>query len=154
MKNLELLILSLGIILFPKIVASQSEFRQSLLEGYSAYCLNYHQSELVTTKKAFLQLCAGKKCEVIVDVIDTSNLKCGNQPLGYCGSGGCDINFLVDGVNFIERGWDPVNINHYDTSLILLKIPGNRCGNLPNGAPCYKVLSWDRFENRFNSVDK
>ena len=154
MKNLKFFLSLLGLVLMPVIVNSQSSIRERLLAEYSAYCLNYQQSELFAPEEAFYELCAGRLCQVIVDVIDTSYLKCRDRPLGFCGSGGCEINFIVDGTNFTEMGWAPISIEYYETFLILLKVSGINCGNVPNGSPCFKALSWDQYENRFNSIDQ
>ena len=45
-----------------------------------------------------------------VDVIDTSELMCGDTRLGYFGSPGCEIYFIVNDVILTQRGWESTSI--------------------------------------------
>jgi hypothetical protein len=140
-----------SILMLPSTLASQEDVLAQVLQGYDTYCYDNLKEELVISDSAVYQLCAGMDCEEQVTVVDTAELNCGNQPIGFCGSGGCEINLIVKGINFIERGWAPVNIYYQNTALLLLPLAGGRCGALPNSAPCFKVLAWDAYENNFNS---
>lgn len=137
--------------MLPSAIISQEDVLARVLQKYDAYCNDYSKEELVILDGAVYQLCAGMDCEEQVTVVDTTELKCGNEPIGFCGSGGCEINLIVKDSNFIVRGWAPVNMYYENTALLLLPLAGGRCGALPNGAPCFKVLAWDAYEKSFNS---
>ncbi len=131
--------------------AATEQSTSSILEQYRKICKDDYNSELRASEDAVYNLLAGRDSIETVVVIDTSGLMCGQQPIGLCGSGGCEVKLLVDGKAYTERGWSPVNIQFNGHFLILVPISGNMCGNVPNGSPCFKVLAWDEYERRLLS---
>lgn len=84
-----------------------------------------------------------------VDVIDTSELMCGDTRLGYFGSTGCEIYFIVNDVNLTERGWDPKSIEFNGTYLILLRATGSRAIMFIMDLPVLKLFR--KMNMRVNS---
>lgn len=123
----------------------------SVLDQYNAYCADEFSEGLVIDGSAVYTLQVGSTPTKTTEVIDTSRLKCGTKPLGFCGSGGCNINLIIDGKHYVERGWTPVNIQYKSQYLILVPLSGGMCKDVPNASPCFKVLAWDALERKFNS---
>lgn len=123
----------------------------SVLNQYQQICKDDYNSELQISEDAVYELLAGRELTKTVVVVDTSGLMCGKKPLGFCGSGGCQLVLLIDDKMYIERGWSPVNIQYNGHYLILIPLSGGMCGNISNGSPCFKVLAWDELEQELNS---
>lgn len=132
-------------------VAAMDETTLSLLDQYQQICKDDYNSELQISEDAVYELLAGRELTKTVVVVDTSGLMCGKKPLGFCGSGGCELALLIDDKMYIERGWSPVNIQYNGHYLILIPLSGGMCGNISNGSPCFKVLAWDELEQELNS---
>lgn len=132
-------------------VAASAESTLSLLDQYQQICRDDYNSELEVSEDAVYNLLAGREPVEPVVVVDTSGLTCGQKPLGFCGSGGCDINLIIDEKLYVKRGGSPVNIQFNGEYLILLPLSGGMCGNLPNSSPCFRVLAWDEQLRTLNS---
>lgn len=122
-----------------------------VLDQYNAYCAEEFSEELMISGGAVYTLQVGSVPTEITEVIDTSRLTCGQKPLGFCGSSGCDINIIIDEKLYIKRGWSPVNIQFNGQYLILMPLSGGMCGNIPNSSPCFRVLAWDEQQRTLNS---
>jgi hypothetical protein len=121
-----------------------------VLDQYKAYCADEFSEELMIDGDAVYSLQVGSAPTETTLVIDTSGLKCGEKPLGFCGSSGCDINLIIGEQLYVKRGWSPLNIQFNNQHLILMPLSGGMCGNLPNSSPCFTVLAWDEQERKLN----
>lgn len=128
--------------------AAPAESTLSILDQYRQICIDDYNSELTVSEHTVYNLLVGREAIETVIVVDTSGLMCGQKPLGFCGSGGCEVNLVVDGKIHIERGWSPVNIQYNGHHLILVPLSGGMCGDVPNISPCFKVLAWDEIERK------
>lgn len=142
------LILIINLTVAATAAADTEQITNSILDQYSQICRDDYDSELKVSEDAFYNLLAGREFIETAVVVDTSRLVCGQRPLGFCGSGGCEVNILVDGKIHIERGWSPVNIQYNGHHLILVPLSGSMCGDVPNISPCFKVLAWDEIERK------
>ena len=131
--------------------AATEQSTLSILDRYRGICKDDYNSELTVLENAVYNLLVGRDSIETVVVVDTSSLKCGHRSIGLCGSAGCEVNLLVDGKVYIERAGSPVNIQFNDSHLILMPLSGGRCGDVPNGSPCFKVLAWDEHERKLLS---
>lgn len=122
-----------------------------LLDQYHAYCADEFSEDLMTAGGAVYTLQVGSAPTENTEVIDTSRLTCGQKPLGFCGSSGCEINLIIDEKLYVKRGWSPVNIQFNGQYLILMPLSGGMCGNIPNSSPCFRVLAWDEQQRTLNS---
>ena len=69
----------------------------------------------------------------------------------WCGSSGCEVYIIVDGVSYQTRGWKPFTVTESEAVFVMLPRSGGACGT-HNGAPCHAVTVWDESENTFNSI--
>lgn len=122
-----------------------------VLDRYNAYCADEFSEDLMTAGGAVYTLQVGSAPTENTEVIDTSRLTCGQKPLGFCGSSGCEINLIIDEKLYVKRGWSPVNIQFNGQYLILMPLSGGMCGNIPNSSPCFRVLAWDEQQRTLNS---
>lgn len=134
--------------------AATEHSTSSILDHYRQICKDDYNSELRVSEDALYNLLAGRDYIETVVVIDTSGLMCGQRPIGLCGSGGCEVNFLVNDKTYTERGWSPVNIQFNGHYLILVPLSGGMSGDVPNGSLCFKVLAWDEYERKLLSPSK
>jgi hypothetical protein len=131
--------------------AETEQSTSSILDQYRTICKDDYNGELRVSEDAIYNLLAGRDSIETVVVIDTSGLMCGQRPIGLCGSGGCEVNLLVDGTIYTERGWSPINIQFNGHYLILIPLSGGMCGDVSNRSPCFKVLAWDELERKLLS---
>jgi hypothetical protein len=69
----------------------------------------------------------------------------------WCGSSGCEVFIIVDGVSYETRGWKPFTVAHGEEVLVMLPRSGGACG-IENGAPCYTVTIWNENDKEFNKI--
>ena len=69
---------------------------------------------------------------------------------GWCGSSGCEVYIIVDGVSYQTRGWKPFTVTESEEVFVMLPRSGGACGR-SNGSPCYRVTIWDADEVKFNT---
>lgn len=90
----------------------------------------------------------GKKATVLF-----SDFKCLEKRSFWCGSGGCSVYIIVDGkMHHKSRGFKPFSVQKDDRAFVMLPVSGGVC-RMRNGAPCYGVMIWDEYGQKFNSVD-
>ena len=84
-------------------------------------------------------------------VIDAYEMECSTGLSLFCGTGGCALTVIVDGVAtpLLAKGWQTVETG-IDT-VLLLQVHGSACGGT-NLNPCYEALVWDDGAGRFWSV--
>ena len=81
-----------------------------------------------------------------------ADFSCPNVGASYwCGSSGCAVYIIVDGVSYQTRGWKPFSITRGKEVLVILPKSGIACDQY-NAAPCYAVTVWDESETIFNSI--
>ena len=68
----------------------------------------------------------------------------------WCGSSGCEVYIIVDGVSYQTRGWKPFTVTESEEVFVMLPRSGGACGR-SNGSPCYRVTIWDENEGEFNT---
>ncbi len=83
-------------------------------------------------------------------VLDEFHLRCSSAASMYCGTGGCGLNLLVDGVvtSRLSKGWDVTDLGPLRT--VLIQIHGSACGGT-NVNACVEAMVWDATEGRFFS---
>lgn len=84
-------------------------------------------------------------------VLDEFHLRCSSAASMYCGTGGCNANFLVGDVvtTRLSKGWDVVTLGPITT--VLVQIHGANCGGT-GVVRCVEALTWDHEAQRFLSV--
>ena len=81
-----------------------------------------------------------------------ADFSCPNVGASYwCGSSGCAVYIIVDGVSYQTRGWKPFSVTRGKEVLVILPKSGIACDQY-NAAPCYAVTVWDESETTFNSI--
>ena len=81
-----------------------------------------------------------------------ADFSCPNVGASYwCGSSGCAVYIIVDGVSYQTRGWKPFSITRGKEVLVILPKSGIACDQY-NAAPCYAVTVWDESKTTFNSI--
>ena len=81
-----------------------------------------------------------------------ADFSCPNVGASYwCGSSGCAVYILVDGVSYQTRGWKPFSVTRGKEALVILPKSGIACDQY-NAAPCFAVTVWDESETTFNSI--
>ena len=89
----------------------------------------------------------GKKATVLF-----ADFTCPGHGAFWCGSSGCSVYIIVDGViHYKNRGFKPFSVTKDDEVFVMLPRSGGACGT-HNGAPCHAVTVWDESENTFNSI--
>jgi hypothetical protein len=140
--------------------ASDSEIVDQLLEPYNLECsaetgdvkLGEVISEIVpvTVDSGSVYeikiTASGKKATVLF-----SDFTCPGHGNYWCGSSGCDVYIIIDGISYQTRGWKPFVVKEGEEVFVMLPKSGGACG-LHNGGPCYSVAVWDESENTFNTI--
>ena len=91
---------------------------------------------------------SGKKATVLF-----ADFTCPGRGTFWCGSSGCSVYIIVDGViRYENSGFKPFSITNEHEVFIMLPKSGGACGT-HNGAPCYAVTVWDESGQKFNDVD-
>jgi len=81
-----------------------------------------------------------------------ADFSCPNVGASYwCGSSGCAVYIIVDGVSYQTRGWKPFSVTRGKEVLVILPKSGIACDKY-NAAPCYAVTVWDESKTTFNSI--
>ena len=81
-----------------------------------------------------------------------ADFSCPNVGASYwCGSSGCAVYIIVDGVSYQTRGWKPFSVTRGKEVLVILPKSGIACDQY-NAAPCYAVTVWDESKTTFNSI--
>ncbi|MEP2784416.1 MAG: hypothetical protein ABJO67_21320 [Pseudoruegeria sp.] len=84
-------------------------------------------------------------------VLNEHHLNCDTARSLYCGTGGCQISFLIGDTmdTRLAKGWKLVEFS--PMSVVLLPIHGSECGG-DNTTPCVQALVWDADKNAFSSI--
>ena len=89
----------------------------------------------------------GKKATVLF-----ADFTCPGRSAFWCGSSGCSVYIIVDGViHYKNRGFKPFSLTKDDEVFVMLPKSGIACDQY-NAAPCYGVTVWDESETTFNSI--
>ena len=88
----------------------------------------------------------GKTATVIV-----SDFICPGFGSYWCGSFGCSIHLIVDGVSYSTFGGQPFSISKGKEYFVITPRSGLTCDR-HGAAPCYAVSVWDERENQFNII--
>lgn len=81
-------------------------------------------------------------------VLDFGRLACSSMVSMYCGTGGCSVQFVVDGTvtERLSKGW---SVERFGPITVLLnQLHGANCGGT-NLNPCVEAMVWDAEEKRF-----
>lgn len=84
-------------------------------------------------------------------VLDDFKLSCSTAASLFCGTGGCEVHFLIDGVieTQLSKGWTAVDFG--PTRVVLSQVHGSECGGT-NVNSCVAALVWDAENAAFNTV--
>lgn len=85
------------------------------------------------------------------ELVDFSHFSCTSGASFYCGTGGCGLTAVVDGVatEFLAKAWKVVD--WIDKAVLLLDVHGGLCGGT-NLRSCVNALIWDG--DSFHGVGK
>ena len=141
--------------------ASNSEIVTQIVAGYSVQCSAEQEdaedgeviSEIVPITVPSQSL---YEIEITEDgklaTILFADFSCPNWGASYwCGSSGCAVYIIVDGVSYRTRGWKPFSVTRGEEVLVILPKSGIACDQY-NAAPCFAVTVWDESETTFNSI--
>lgn len=80
-------------------------------------------------------------------------LQCvGKTMNGYCGSSGCQTDFVVNDKIYTLRGGKPYLIQTSDRPILLIGRSGSNCNAGPNAAACIQAYVWDERWKQFNTM--
>lgn len=84
-------------------------------------------------------------------VLDELHLSCSSAAGLLCGTGGCNVNFLIGDVltTRLAKGWEVVDFP--PMTVLLVQVHGVNCGGI-NLNPCVEAMVWDPTEKRFFSL--
>tara|TARA_R110000796_G_scaffold84030_1_gene183467 strand:- start:475 stop:969 length:495 start_codon:yes stop_codon:yes gene_type:complete len=141
--------------------ASNSDIVSQITADYSAECtteqkrINTNETDAIAAELSVLDenvyqmkiTAGGKQATVLF-----ADFSCPNVGASYwCGSSGCAVYIIVDGVSYQTRGWKPFSVTRGKEVLVILPKSGIACDQY-NAAPCYAVTVWDESETTFNSI--
>ena len=141
--------------------ASNSDIVSRITADYSAECtteqkrISTNETDTIAAELSVLDenvyemkiTASGKQATVLF-----ADFSCPNVGASYwCGSSGCAVYIIVDGVSYQTRGWKPFSVTRGKEVLVILPKSGIACDQY-NAAPCYAVTVWDETEKTFNSV--
>ena len=91
----------------------------------------------------------GKKATVLF-----ADFTCPGRGAFWCGSSGCSVYIIVDGViHYKNRGFKPFSVAEDDEVFVMLPKSGSNCGK-SNASPCYRITIWDVEDIEFNIVGR
>ena len=144
------------------LAATDRETINQILEPYNLECSaeigNVEPGEVISeivavtlSYKSTYQInisASGKKATVLF-----ADFTCPGRGAFWCGSSGCSVYIIVDGVlHYKNHGFKPFSLVKDDKAFVMMPKSGGACG-MHNGAPCYAVTVWDESGQKFNKVD-
>ncbi len=122
---------------------------RKVIETAEADCKGYQNGKLIMTKKAWprVDLTGDGELDVIVDARE---FRCTTAATLWCGTGGCPITVISDGVphEFLAKGWKVVEWSNL--RILLLEVHGSECGGT-NLRKCVRAEVWS--DGAFRSID-
>ena len=121
-----------------------------ILTSRTAECASFDKGTLTANEGAFVR--ADLDGDGTRDwVLDETFLTCSTAASLMCGTGGCNVNFLIGDVltTRLAKGWTVVPFP--PLTVLLVQIHGVNCGGTNLNA-CVEAMVWDPTEKRFNSL--
>ncbi|MCA8879885.1 MAG: hypothetical protein KDA73_08015 [Rhodobacteraceae bacterium] len=84
-------------------------------------------------------------------ILDETHLACSSAASLFCGTGGCNVNFLIGDrlTSRLAKGWEVVDFT--PLRVLLVQVHGVRCGGTNLNA-CVEAMVWDPTEKRYFSI--
>ncbi len=141
------LILLLGLTSAGGVRAETAE--QKVFAAARADCKAFENGVFSTTKKAIPRI--DLTGNGIPDaIIDSLQFRCSTAGTLWCGTGGCEITIIVDGIphKFLAKGWKVVDWTSF--KVLLLQVHGSQCGGT-NLLTCVRAVVWS--DGAFRTVE-
>lgn len=130
----------------PAVAASGAA--SAVVEQARADCRNFENGRLEVGDPAISQidLSGDGKAD---EIVDFRHFSCSSSASLFCGTGGCPVTALVDGMptEFLAKGWRVITWD--SLPVLLLAIHGSECGGT-NLRRCFRAVVWS--EGAFRSI--
>lgn len=147
------LLLTSGLVALTLTQSVQAEVPEAfvpLLEQRAKDCDSFEYGTLTVKDGAVVQADLDGQGELDW-VLNDLKLSCSTAASLFCGTGGCEVNFMIDGVidTRLSKGWTAVDFG--PLRVVLSQIHGSECGGT-NVNSCVEALVWDAEKAAFNTV--
>lgn len=114
---------------------------QSLIQRAASDCTSFENGEFDQGDAVTEITLRSQFGDVAAELIDESKYACSSAASMYCGSGGCMLNLVVDGVvrAWQSTGWQVIEWG--PDTILLIGRDGGWCGGA-GAEVCYEALVW------------